>query len=260
MCWSGEASMVMAVAGFSAAAYTALKKDPEPVALWACLLYFALMELLQAVSYRVVGQCDSGLNQLLTLLGYLHITFQPFFINAVALHFLPAQAARKVAPWVYLACFIGAIGMLVQLYPFGWAGHCTTGRPLCGDILCTVSGEWHIAWLLPLNGIGNGMTSSTYLGYGFLSYALNAFYLPALVGSWRFILFTYVAGPLLASATTGNINEWPAIWCLFSIGLLLVVMITPLRRYLHVGNPWWMQLDAWRMKRRNRVSGGKLAK
>ena len=104
------------------------------------------------------------------------------------------------------------------------------------------------------------MTSSTYLGYGFLSYALNAFYLPALVGSWRFILFTYVAGPLLASATTGNINEWPAIWCLFSIGLLLVVMITPLRRYLHVGNPWWMQLDAWRMKRRNRVSGGKLAK
>ena len=33
--------------------------------------------------------------------------------------------------------------------------------------------------------------------------------------------FSWVAGPWLASLTTSNINEWPAVWCLFSIGLVL---------------------------------------
>lgn len=251
MCWNGEASTVLAVAGFAGAAYTALKKEPEPLALWVCLFYFAIMESLQAIGYLVIDQCHAPLNQIVTLLGYLHITFQPFFINAVALYFMPGDAARKIAPWVYFACCVGAMMMLIQLYPFSWAGHCAAGRPLCGDVLCTVSGEWHIAWLLPTNGIGNSMADSSILGHGFPSYALTAFFIPCLIGSWRFTLFTYIAGPFLAGLTTANINEWPAIWCLFSIGLLLAVIITPLRHYLHIGEPWWITLHKWREKQKS---------
>ena len=124
MCWSGEASAVLATAGIAGAAYSALKKDPEPLALWVCLLYFASMESLQAVAYSVLNQCDSPLNQLMTMFGYLHITFQPFFINAVALYFMPKDSARIIAPWAYFGCFVAAIAMLLQLYPFDWAGHC----------------------------------------------------------------------------------------------------------------------------------------
>ena len=249
MCWSGEASTVLAATGIAGAAYSALKKNPEPLALWVCLLYFASMEALQAVAYSVLNQCDSPLNQMMTMFGYLHITFQPFFINAVALYFMPKKSAKIIAPWVYGACFISAIAMLIQLYPFNWAGHCALGRPLCGDVLCTVRGEWHIAWLLPTNGIGNSLVDNAYLGRGYVSYPLTAFLLPSLIGSWRFTLFSYLAGPFLAGLTTSNINEWPAVWCLFSIGLVLAIIKTPLRYHLHVSDPWWMMIYKWWRKR-----------
>ena len=125
-------------------------------------------------------------------------------------------------------------------------------------MLCTVRGEWHIAWLLPTNGIGNSMVNNPYLGRGYIEYPLMAFYIPSLYGSWRFILFSWLAGPFLAGLTTSNINEWPAVWCLFSIGLVLAIIKTPLRYHLHVGDPWWMMLIKW-WKRRKAAAKAALA-
>lgn len=256
MCWSGEASAVLAAVGISSAAYLAVKKDPEPMALWISLLYFSSMEALQAVSYTVVDQCDSPLNQTLTLLGFLHIAFQPFFINAMALYFMPTDAARQIAPWAYSACFVATIAILIQLYPFNWAGHCiqSWAVPACGDVLCTVRGEWHIAWLVPINGIGSRIAP------GFLPYQLAAFLMPILIGSWRFTLFTMLAGPLLASLTTSNMNEFPAVWCLFSIGLVLAIIKTPLRYNLHVSDPWWVIFRKWWARRNAPVTPSQMSK
>jgi len=232
MCWSGEASTALAVVGVSSAIYAAVKK--EPTALWLCLLYFSGMEVLQAVSYAVIDQCDNPLNQIMTLFGYLHITFQPFFINAVALYFIPPKRAKKIAPWVYTVCFAAAISMLFQLYPFEWAGSCHIGRPLCSDHLCTVRGEWHLAWLVPTNGLGNFFWGMPVFGSGYPGYLIAAFIMPLLYGSWRFAVFSWLAGPWLAWKTTSDINEWPAVWCLFSIALCLLIIKSPLRTHLHV--------------------------
>ena len=153
MCWSGEASAVLAASGIGTTIWAAWKK--EPPALWIALGYFSLMELLQAFTYSVINQCALPANQIATLLGYLHITFQPFFINAVALFFVPAEVRRRLVLPVYALCFVGAIFTLIQLFPFDWAGHCDPSRPLCADRLCSVRGNWHIAWEVPTNGIGN---------------------------------------------------------------------------------------------------------
>ena len=102
----------------------------------------------------------------------------------------------------------------------GRASASPAGR-FCGKLLCTVRGEWHLAWLVPTNGIGNSLTHVNWLGNGYPAYLLTAFAMPALYGSWRFILFSYLAGPFASKLTTSNINEWPAVWCLFSIGLVL---------------------------------------
>src|SRR5882672_3026731 len=123
MCWSGEASAVLATAGLGTTAYAAYRK--EPAAIWMPLGYFSLMELLQAFTYSVIDQCDNPSNQIATLLGYLHIAFQPFFINAVSLHFIDQRAAKKIAPFAYSICFIATIMMLIKLYPFEWAEHCS---------------------------------------------------------------------------------------------------------------------------------------
>lgn len=243
MCWSGEASAVLAAAGFAGTAYAAYKKEPAP--LWLSLGYFSLMELLQAFTYSVIDACTLPSNQISTLLGYLHITFQPFFVTAVSLYFIPAYVRKQVAIPAYLCCFASAIFMLIQLYPFDWAGICTPGRPLCGTQLCSVSGEWHIAWEVPTNGIGNIFYGGpvSFFTDGFPSYVLCVFILPILYGSWRVTVYHFLLGPFLAQKLTSNPNEWPAIWCLLSIGLLLIVVKSPVRKLLHVKRwPLWALL------------------
>lgn len=239
MCWSGEASTAVAAIGIGAMAYALVKK--EPPAIWMAFGYFTLMEVLQAASYLFIDDCASPANQVITLLGYFHIAFQPFFINALSLQFVPKPVRDRIAPWAYGFCFAATIGMLVQLYPFAWAGICEVSLPLCGAQLCAASGNWHIAWNIPYNGLINSLIGYPFFGsIGFPTYALAAFWLPALYGSWRFTLFHFLMGPALAQLLTDNSNEWPVVWCLFSIGLIMIVFIPPLRRLLHVERwPLW---------------------
>ncbi len=244
MCWSGEASAVLATVGFCGTAYAAYKKE-SPL-LWGALLYFSLMELLQAFTYTVIDQCSRPSNQIATLLGYLHISFQPFFANAASMYFIDRNVRQKIQGWVYSACFVAAIIMLIQLYPFDWAGACDPSRPLCGKQLCSVSGNWHIAWEVPTNGIGNFLVEKggVFFESGFPAYPLVVFFLPVFYGSWRFTLYHYLMGPLMASLLTSNHNERPAVWCLLSIGLLLLVVKTPLRQMLFV-KKWVLWPKAW---------------
>jgi hypothetical protein len=113
---------------------------------------------------------------------------------------------------------------------------CRVGyEPFCGEHICSVSGNWHIAWQAPLNNA---------IPWANFGYYLPVFVLPILYGSWRFTLYHIVIGPSLARLLTDNINEWPAIWCLLSIGMLLIVIKTPLRQLLYVNNWWlWGQTD-----------------
>jgi Family of unknown function (DUF5765) len=239
MCWSGEASTILATVGLASTVYAAWKK--EPFVLWASLGYFALMEALQAFTYTVIDQCSLPANQIATILGYLHITFQPFFINATSLYFVPKAVADKIQKPVYFLCFVSVIFMLIQLYPFDWAGHCEIGRQVCAANLCSVSGNWHIAWNVPSNAIGNWFHVNHVLS-GYPTYAFVAFILPVLYGSWRFTVYHVLMGPALAMLLTNNPNEIAAVWCLLSIGLLLLVVKTPLRKFLSV--PSW---PLWRL-------------
>ena len=237
MCWSGEASGVLAVAGLSTAAYVALKQG-ESKELWIPLTYFALMELLQAATYVYIDLCDNPNNQILTLLGYLHVAFQPFFVNMVAMYFIPVSVKLKIRTAVYTICAIGTVAMLIKMYPFAWAGNCNIGvEGFCGPSVCSTSGSWHIAWQMPLNGL---MSDPVKWLFGFnwglhaFTYILVAFYMPLIYGSWRFVGFHYLIGPFISDITTSDPNEYAAVWCLFSIALCVSVIKTPIRKHLHV--------------------------
>ena len=235
MCWSGEASLTLAAGGFAFAGYAAYKK--EPAMLWVPLVYFSTMELLQGFTYSVIDQCSLPSNQIATLFGYLHIAFQPFFINMISMYFIPSEIRQKIQGWVYGVCFVSTIFMLLQLYPFEWAGHCIKGFLLCSDTLCSVSGNWHIAWEVPVNGLANPLRGTPILSAlltGYPSYMIAAFFMPVLYGSWRVSLYHFLIGPRLAMLLTTNPNEAPAIWCLLSIGILALVVKTPVRQYMFV--------------------------
>ena len=143
------------------------------------------------------------------------------------MHFIPNRIREKIQIPVYILCFFTAIVMILQVYPFSWAGQCTEALPLCGKHLCSVSGNWHIAWDVNLNGLE------------FPVYAPVAFILPFIYGSWKTNIYHILVGPGFAYLLTDNMNEWPAIWCLLSIGILMIVVKTPLRKILYVKN-WFL--------------------
>ncbi|MBW1809469.1 MAG: hypothetical protein JRJ87_14835 [Deltaproteobacteria bacterium] len=224
MCWSGEASAAIAIAGLSSAYF--LKKRGQPKEIYIPTAYFVLMEGLQAVTYTVVGECDSSFNSFLTYLAILHISFQPFFINMLGMEFVDKEVKKKISKYVYLICGITAVFCMARLFPlYDLFGRCELGTPLCSHMqTCAYRGEWHIGWDVLLNGFNESWKW----------YVFTAFLIPVLYGSWKWSLYHYIVGPLMASLTTADVNERPAVWCLFSTCIIALLVNTRLRNYANV--------------------------
>ena len=220
MCWSGEASLAVSTLGVAGALWA--RKKGSPTGRWGTVLYFTGMELLQAATYIVIDRCGLPANQWLTRASYAHIAFQPFFINLLALSFLPAEKARRLRPWVLAICGLGAAVMLSKLYVPSASWVCdTTIVPLCGMNTCSYHGDWHIAWRLYLSAVDSS----------FLCYFIPAFFVP-LFYCWRWVLYHVLVGPLPAFFLTSNKDEMPAIWCLMSIGFLLALHVKPVEHWM----------------------------
>ncbi len=224
MCWSEGASVAMVATGAVATVVT-IRRGETP-AIPVTFAYFTFMEGLQAWGYSVVDQCGSPSNQVVALLSYLHIAFQPFFANAFAMAILGRVVGMPMKVVAYLACGISAVAMLLQLYPFEWAGQCTLGWVMCGTGLCTLRGDWHIGWTIPYNDLVPPFLGIPGVTMVFPTYFIASFIVPLFYGAWRMVFFHAVFGPILASMLTTNPNEMPAIWCLFSVGII-VIGLTP---------------------------------
>lgn len=228
MCWNTTMTAAMVVAGGAATAATLRRGAPAAVP--ATLAYFTLMEALQLAGYAVIDQCGAPANRLVTQASMLHIALQPFVINAFAMSLGPRPVAPRLRRAVWAVCAVCTGVMLVQLVPVEALGRCTPGTILCGAQWCTVSGAWHIAWEVPFNGLLSPLDGALGLGWGFPTYMVAVFLLPLAYGAWRFVAFHVFAGPLLAGALTRDPNEIPAVWCLFSIGILLISLSPAVRR------------------------------
>jgi Family of unknown function (DUF5765) len=238
MCWSSEVSLAMTGIGAAAACVSYRRKDPA--AIWLTLGYFTIMEALQVAGYAVLNQCGTSENRTVTMASYLHIVFQPFFINAFAMELVPRAVKKQAKIWVYALCGLSAAVMLAQLMPWQFADKCLPGSPLCASNLCTVSGNWHIAWNIPYNGLMLPLEDAVGIHAGFPTYMVAAFVLPLIYGAWRFSLMHALVGPTLAWALTDNPNEMPAVWCLFSIFILFLGLSLSLRRSF-TARHWWGQ-------------------
>ncbi|NNE87167.1 MAG: hypothetical protein HKN27_03745 [Silicimonas sp.] len=236
MCWSAEASVAMVAVGGLATAVARHQK--QPVAIWGTLGYFTAMEALQVGGYAVLDQCGTPANRAVSVLSYLHIAFQPIFINLFAMELVPEPVKQRVRGWVLAICAASAAIMLLQLVPLPSFGACVPGTPLCAEALCTVSGAWHIAWDIPYNGLMVPIEQAFGLSSGFPSYMVAVFILPLVYGAWRFVVMHAFAGPILAQTLTSNPNEMPAVWCLFSIAILCVAL-SPLVRRAVSARTWW---------------------
>ncbi len=129
--------------------------------------------------------------------------------------------------------FFTSITFLIRLYPFDWTDHCAFLKTtLCGPKLCTITGTWHIGWMLPLNNLFEykifGMV------FGSALYTITSIVLPIFYGSWKFNVFHALVGPILSFIIAGNLNEWPAVWCFFSVLIMFTVLSKKLEKSFHV--------------------------
>lgn len=228
MCWTMGVSATMVALGGAATAVT-IKRGDAP-AIPVTLGYFTAMEALQVAGYAVINDCTSSVNQTVTILSVLHIVFQPLVINAFAMELVSKPVSLRMKTIVFTLCALSSVLMLLQLYPFDWAGSCAPGSNLCAEQLCTVSGDWHQAWDVPFNGLMVPVEAAIGTNWGFPSYILVTFLLPLIYGSWRLVVFHALAGPIAAGLLTTNPNEVPAIWCLFSIAIVFIALFPPIRR------------------------------
>jgi len=221
MCWTATASLALGAVGLGTAAYLEHKKEPRGFTI--PLAFFSLMEFLQFFSYASIDECAMTSNTMLTLLSYIHIAFQPIFINL----FLMYMQERKgnVIPqrtkWLaYGASILITVIMLIRLVPFVPDSLCTEGQTICGPVMCTVSGAWHLAWSVPYYTV-------PFPGDGMWYYGFASFLIPILLyGAWSGVALAVITGPVLAYIlTAGGPLEWPAVWCLFSVGMILSLLV-----------------------------------
>lgn len=226
MCFGLAASCAMVGAGGVATAIT-LKRGEAP-AIPATLAFFTAMEALQGAGYLVIDQCGNPANQAVTLASYLHIAFQPLFVNAFCMAIAPAPLSPRLRRAIWGLAGLATALLLARLLP-GF-GTCRPGEVLCGPRWCTVTGTWHLAWQMPLNGLWHPLGAALGWPLSFPAYMAAVFLVPLLYGAWRFVLLHAALGPILAARLTDMPNEMPAIWCLFSIGILAIGLSPAVRR------------------------------
>lgn len=239
MCWTPLASAAFGALSSIAAVSYARKGSARKAVFFA---FFACMELLQLSQHAAgLGVCGSSLNKALTVLAWLHVSAQPFVINATLLEEDDVGAGARSAV-VRLSAAAGTLlalrlpfrfspmlaigGLLPDLPSEATAGVCARYDPLCGGELCSYQGVRHIAWSLPL------LPATYFVPGGFIHFFL--FFGPALLlagprAPIRRVVVTIALalGPVTAMALVRKAesyqHEWAAVWCLVSAAMTFLI-------------------------------------
>lgn len=260
MCWSGQASASLALLGYTGAyfEYRKMRKHQEG---WGdkhglraiTTVYFSLMETLQAVNYTVLDT-PGFLSSLFSLLGYLHICFQPFFISFIALSFIPKKRRDYWMKYVLFFSTVSALALLSRLLvntplPGCFSRGCTPVITMdsilnlkvlfmktigCSNTsFLSYHGDWHIAWQWVLNDCSVLIAA----------YFFTVFILPLFYGVYLAVISYTLFGPIAAILLSNNPDEFGAIWCLIAIGLVSSVKIPAWERFVSVKHVSWK--DTW---------------
>ncbi|KAK8884516.1 hypothetical protein M9Y10_043629 [Tritrichomonas musculus] len=244
MCFNKEMTLAFSILGciFGAWVYSGQgmwNTDKwRRVRISACFFWFAFMEFLQFVEYLFIDRCDNIHNQIWTALGWIHITFQPFFSN-VAFSALDRRNVNREKTrndtWTFIIRYSFVAGVLMTLRLIipvvyekqPWFGMCDASiEGVCGPRTCSTTGLYHVKWDFK-------MLKPLYPFPGINLHFLNMFVAPALMGLTMGSIILFITGPLLAAFFPVRDGERSSIWCFFSIGESFITVFT---QYLAIRN------------------------
>jgi len=276
MCFSQEMSAAFSVMGLAFAAW--VYKTNGNGNLIQGVVYFVLMEILQVVQYMYIATdvdaaeptlkamqasptCNTFPNQALTVVGLLHIAFQPYHTALLFGAFVKSEKNKAQFAVVRRLQIIGALLLIARhvgtyvdaatwkewgvdarytFDPQAWATH--EVEWLSGPFLCTYKGLKHLAWSIPLLPVS----------YYTNSFGLHSFlmFVPFFaVDTGRFLMnfcnwiagtFLFLTGPIIADWISPNKHEAGSIWCFHSI-MQIVLMVALLATTQHASGKWYIK-------------------
>lgn len=292
MCFSQEMSAFFSVAGLLLALWVSHSNGNSR--LIKCILYFVSMEILQVVQYQYIARdidatkptlkqmqdsevCSSQINRTLTLIGLLHIAFQPFFSSHMACAFIRSEkneaqfeVVKRLQLWGgALICLRYALTLMPKAtweqygfdgrYAFNasaWSKD-TNIEWLSGPALCTYMGEKHLAWSIPFAPISY-YTS----GFGIHSFLMFVPFFAMDHGSFGANLGNYIggsilffSGPVLSDFITSNKHEAASIWCFFSIAQIFILVSFLVIQQVQKGR--WSKADQAKLATNGHPKNGK---
>lgn len=185
------------------------------------VVFLAIKEWLQLMLYGQLEKEGASTNRALTVLSWIHISFQPLVVNL----FISAFSKK---PQLYdvplMLCLIFAVANMVRLKDLGVvseAAMCSEERAMnvCRPQTLSEPGKLHLAY---------GMALISADVYSFVptmfTYYLLMFGPAYIIGDWQIASIHAVVAGASALAAPGNAGEAGAMWCLnsFWIGILAV--------------------------------------
>ena len=109
-------------------------------------------------------KCDTTVNQVLTLLGFLHICMQPYFCHVINASLTKSEKylwqyrvvlrlSAIAGIWLFSRFLIAYLGLSPPTMDVSFPHGAETGRStewLRGEKLCTFRGKYHLAWSIPM--------------------------------------------------------------------------------------------------------------
>lgn len=234
LCFSMEMSAFFAAVGLFSSWWIWSKTNNGQLA--SGVFFFFLMEFLQVFQYLVIAPniqsplCDTIINQVLTILGFLHICMQPYFCHVINASL--TKNAKYIDRYVVIKrlCVIGGGMLFIRHFLAVLPGYSTMSFKdnqyestewLRGEKLCTFKGNYHLAWSIP-------MADPTYVipGAAIHSFLMFAPFF-ALYEKRGMVIqgcFLFAFGPFLAGLITPNLMEQASIWCFFSISQIAIML------------------------------------
>jgi len=257
MCFDQKSSFGFSVVGLFLSYYIHSRTHNTRLAIG--VFWFFLMEFLQGFQFFFINDCDNWWNRALTLVGYIHICYQPFFTHIINSALTKNPKYLEQYNIVLRLCLLGGTMMLSRYFLSEYVQGYGPSQPIVSAFtewknittspnaqvatewlrsdtnqLCTFRGKYHLAWSVPMADVTYWVPSAAI--HSFMMFA------PFFVMKSNMIIqgfFLWLSGPYLASWITPNLMEQASIWCFFSItqiGIMLFLIRETL--ILNWGRDW----------------------
>lgn len=184
--------------------------------------FLAIKEFIQYLLYKYLDTCND-INKWLSVAAWIHISWQPFFVNLFASAFAPNK--QKEYNIVLSLCIVFAIVNMIRIRELSIVykdeDKCDNKgdtNKLCQTKTCSIGGQYHLAYGFNLNSADtNSFTPSIFMH-------LFLMFIPSLLLGPRSIALVNAIIAILPGLFITKAGEVAAVWCVNAMVLMIFAL------------------------------------